>query len=481
MVLRWTTACMAAMVSTALSGCGENCDKLLSAVVIGDEKTVSALLERGCPVDVKDSKLQLMPLHLAALHGRRRIAGLLIDHGADVNAKGGLRGDDTPLLLAVSGRLGDDSPVAQAKREVAKLLLGKGADPNTPTSEGRTPLNLALAVRDAPLVSILVRNGASPNIRTESGTVLHDLLKEGQEELVAALLTPNTDLEAVDKRGRTLLHLAASLGKTKIASMLIQGGAKVTVLDNEGDTPLRLARWGKPDIAEMLRKAGAREMYCWSSKDIDLGEMPVGQRAQATIEVWADSDDLKVTDVRYPRETFDVTSRKMSTDELAKRSALAGMRITVSIRPDVPAGPLECRITIVGAFRAFPKRSAFKKDVDIKARVSGTVECQPASLVFGFVTGPEKSIKRAFIYQRVKREKDLELSLRPIQSTVLKANLQRVKQRNYSFSWILEVAVPATVPTGAFEERILIETNDPRTPLLAVPVTGLKLVWKQSK
>ena len=67
------------------------------------------------------------PLHEAAARGEAEIGRLLIEHGADVNARGGIR-DATPLhAAAVCGH-----------RELVNLLLGANADPKAVDDLGAT-------------------------------------------------------------------------------------------------------------------------------------------------------------------------------------------------------------------------------------------------------------------------------------------------------------------------------------------------------
>jgi len=75
-------------------------------------------------------------LYNAALRGHKEIAQLLIDAGADVNAKGDVGW--TPLHNAVN--FGHPSAT-----EVIKLLIAKGADVNEKNDHGETPLDWAKA------------------------------------------------------------------------------------------------------------------------------------------------------------------------------------------------------------------------------------------------------------------------------------------------------------------------------------------------
>ena len=99
----------------------------------------------------------LTPLHLAAQFGRTDIARVLLEHGADVNARSRVSNRMTPLHLAI--RFGDkelsSQPLAELvqeygvyhlRPELPRLLLEHGADVNARDSERNlTPLGWAEA------------------------------------------------------------------------------------------------------------------------------------------------------------------------------------------------------------------------------------------------------------------------------------------------------------------------------------------------
>ena len=90
------------------------------------------LLENGAAVNLKDHK-GWYPLHHAAQNYRAEIANLLLEKGADIEAK-----DDygnTPLWRSVFA--------SQGRGEMITLLLSKGADPNNANGSGVSPLALA--------------------------------------------------------------------------------------------------------------------------------------------------------------------------------------------------------------------------------------------------------------------------------------------------------------------------------------------------
>jgi ankyrin repeat protein len=87
----------------------------------GDLTRVKELIAGGHPVNAFDD-LALTPLHYAAREGHLKVMKALIDAGADVNARDERRIGNTPLR-EVAGN---------CSYQVAKLLIGAGADPMIP-------------------------------------------------------------------------------------------------------------------------------------------------------------------------------------------------------------------------------------------------------------------------------------------------------------------------------------------------------------
>ncbi|MCL4504914.1 MAG: ankyrin repeat domain-containing protein [Chloroflexi bacterium] len=116
------------------------------AAFFGHLETVQALLNHGAAVNVaSQNPLKVMPLHSAIANRHQAISRVLVEHGADVNAR--QQADFTPLMEAAQN--GD--------LETAQLLLRHGADPQPTTTKGQTALSLAEQAGHAEMVELLRR------------------------------------------------------------------------------------------------------------------------------------------------------------------------------------------------------------------------------------------------------------------------------------------------------------------------------------
>jgi ankyrin repeat protein len=153
------------------------------------------------------------------------LARVLLDHGADVNARqkkerrDGARNDlnrvgATPLLLAAK----------HADVPFMRFLVAHGADPKITTAMNDSVLMVAAGV-------------GIFNVGESAGTN-----EEAFEATKAAYELGSTDVNTVDDNGWTALHGSAKRGSNAIAQFLVDQGAQLDVYTyEEGWTPLRIA------------------------------------------------------------------------------------------------------------------------------------------------------------------------------------------------------------------------------------------------
>ena len=138
------------IAAVLLVGCGpsEPLDiSIHDAARIGRIDAVKQHLAAGTDVNAKDV-VGMTPLHRATYQGYKEIAELLIAKGADVNAKGGVNGG-TPLHWAAE----------EGHKETAELLIAKGADVNAKEEDGYTPLDAAIINDETETADLLRKHG----------------------------------------------------------------------------------------------------------------------------------------------------------------------------------------------------------------------------------------------------------------------------------------------------------------------------------
>ncbi len=241
------------LAAVLLLGCDPHVDsvylgraeaRLLSDVCAGNLAAVKKFLDQGGNVNLQDEP-GMTSLHHAVNEDWKgshlEMIKLLIDRGANVKAI-----DDThhtPLHWA-------------SNKETAGLLIDAGADVNAKTlSDGETILYSAAwgAAQGSPksgvmymdLTKLLIAKGADVNVKLKSGSMIQD----------------NEPYRA--KSGETTLHQVARSyaeeAASEVCELLIANGAKINAVNAKGQTPLDEALANKrTKTAEVLRKHGGK-------------------------------------------------------------------------------------------------------------------------------------------------------------------------------------------------------------------------------
>ena len=115
-----------------------------------DDGNIEAIKQHIAAGTDVNSNYEWTPLHAAA---NKETAELLIDKGADINAKDDTGG--TPLFWAA----------LEGNEEVAELLIGQGADVNAAGPKGWTALHWAVAMAQKKSVELLIGEGADVNAK----------------------------------------------------------------------------------------------------------------------------------------------------------------------------------------------------------------------------------------------------------------------------------------------------------------------------
>jgi len=180
------------------------------------------------------------PLAAAATKGWLKVAGYLLDHGADVNAGG------TPALNAAA---------TVGNRAMVELLLSRGANVNSVERGGRTPLAIASEKNFPSVVEVLLANKADMNAPS-GNPPLSRASVGGYAKIVAMLLAAGANPDAEDSSGVTPLGCAAGNGSSETVKLLLD--AKADPNGGKVDAPLLCAICKQDAVsAELLLQAGA--------------------------------------------------------------------------------------------------------------------------------------------------------------------------------------------------------------------------------
>lgn len=225
--------------------------RMVAAVRRGDTAYVRRALGEGFPVDRPLGWFfRRTALMEAAFKGQIEIARALLGAGADANAR--TRFGETLLMLACAG--GDLALV--------RLLLERGADARAKMNDGPTPLGHAIHQGRAEIARALLEAGAKTSDRVAgyqsgfgafAGTALSFAEKQGKPD-VLQVLRQRAELE---RQQKLFESFERALEKGGVAT-LIGELADVNLRGPRNRTPLIVAAGrGHQDAVAQLLKAGA--------------------------------------------------------------------------------------------------------------------------------------------------------------------------------------------------------------------------------
>ena len=231
---------------------------LADAAMRRDVAAVRSLIAEGTDPDAAHGD-GMTALHWAARHGDVEVIALLVDSGADVEARTRL-GSHTPLHVASRS----------ARTGAVTALLEAGAEPAAATTTGATALHFAAGAGNAEAVTALLDHGADADAREPvwGQTPLMFAAAAARTEAIAVLLARGADPElagaVVDvaarneadredsrrRRARIAALRAAGAASTATAAPSPAGTRSATAVTAGPDSPPRGAAVGSSGPAE---------------------------------------------------------------------------------------------------------------------------------------------------------------------------------------------------------------------------------------
>jgi ankyrin repeat protein len=255
-------------------------------------ESAKLLLERGVKVDGTTPR-GYTPLHGACAGGHARLVTLLLKNKADAKAR--TKNGWTPMLLAADQvrpeheeenapyqavirtleRAGVEVDVFAAiacndVQRITSILRTEPKAGETRNPAGVPALHQAVKLDRKEIVKLLLDKGTDPDIRSKAKGIGHydetALLQAafwGRLEIAEMLIKRGARVNAKAARGVVPLHEAARMGHVDLARLLVKHGADANAKDDDGKTPLDWAEAGPyevpPEMVQLLRDPGGKK------------------------------------------------------------------------------------------------------------------------------------------------------------------------------------------------------------------------------
>jgi uncharacterized protein len=253
---------------------------MVKAAAKGDVAQVRDLLDQGVSATSRHKLTGWSALTAASYHGKLEVVQMLIQAGADVNARDKTGG--TPLLKAATVPSGENSSeILKTKAEIIRELLKAGADPQLHDNFGgsaweqavinnhqelidafegvkgvkETQMIVAASTGDLSVLKKMIAEGADVNYKdTDGWSALTEATLTGQIEAVKILIDSHADVNMKHQKGWTALMVAAEKNQKQAAELLLKAGADSNIRSDDGATAAMIAmKQGNNDLAELLK------------------------------------------------------------------------------------------------------------------------------------------------------------------------------------------------------------------------------------
>ena len=267
-------------------------EAILEAVTLGDVETTMAWLDAGGDINAKfavcqsSSKITGMTLLInASLVGQQKVVELLIQRGASVNLQDSL-GNSALINAVVASRSG-----GAGNPDIVSELLRAGADARLRDIDGRTALDFAVQTGcKAEVVAMLnatrsdldggkafaaLQSAALQSAALQGWEAIAGAVRLGDVEATRVWLDAGGDISSIINAA---LMDASVHGQLKIIKLLIERGANVNVQSSDGNSVLmyavvatRKGGKGSAAIVRELLRADADVMMRNANNDCAAG------------------------------------------------------------------------------------------------------------------------------------------------------------------------------------------------------------------
>jgi len=184
-------------------------EQVLWAAKYGDASALRTVLIAGADTETRDPGNGWTPLIWASVRGFEDCVVILVDRGADLEARG--RRGQTALILAT--RWG--------QTDAAHSLLANGANASGKDNDGWSALLWASFLGREQIARALLDRGTPPDLAAQDGfTPLMAAARRGRDGIAELLLERGADPLRRGPRGRTAADMAGEAGHDELARRL---------------------------------------------------------------------------------------------------------------------------------------------------------------------------------------------------------------------------------------------------------------------
>ncbi len=229
---------------------------------------------------------------------------LYLEHGADPNFTVPWWRNESHLHKAIR---------SSRSAEIVEMLLSYGADIRQRTSEGATPLSLAVRYGDAETVELLRRHGAGDEEVSPADRLVGASLREDGEEVARIIGEQPGLVDSLLPRDLRMFVDAGRLGRTEGVRIMLDAGFDIGVRGDEGMTALHWACWyGHLETIELLLERAApltvKNSYdgdvlsctVYASREVKLPGVDYGRIVHRLIEAGASVDSVSAEPTGNP-------------------------------------------------------------------------------------------------------------------------------------------------------------------------------------
>lgn len=206
----------------------DGCTALHWAAINAHSPTCNLLIERGAEIDAKGGELIATPLHWAARSGHLYVIINLLQKGADPLLTDS-QGFNALHLITHSSNVMALLYLLQHESISTQNLEGGISPIDFQDTQGHTPLMWAAYQGDGLSVQLLLSHAADPNLKDAIGlTPLHWAVVKGNRLCIRRLVEANADLSSRNNENKTPREMARELkSESSFAKGVLDAGREL--------------------------------------------------------------------------------------------------------------------------------------------------------------------------------------------------------------------------------------------------------------